>query len=359
MEADNYELEPLELWFKEHSKSGVLLPNKSKSYFTKYIAIKDYLEDEVYKYIGAATSAEDQGIYTDHSKDHFNAVIRYAGRLLNLSHRSKMPIEKQDISLNPYEVYITLVSILLHDAGNINGRAGHEKRPLKILLNMGPTVCPDQFEARPIAAIARAHGGKVVNCQGEEDKDTIRNASLNDAEEYQGATYRPKLLAALVRFSDEICEDRKRAARFIMDNNTLPEKSEIYHKYANSISNVSVDIPSKTVNIKYEITKTDVLKKYGKNDGEQYLIDEINERLEKMFSELLYCKSFMYEVVNVNRIRATVTIYDVQDDDLEMKTLKNETFELIEEGYPSQAFSFKRARPSWCGKDVKKEMLNV
>jgi len=362
VDNDNFELEPLELWFKEKCKNGNFLPSHSKAYFNQYLLIKSYLEKNVYPYIGAGTSAEDQGVYTDHSVDHFNSVIRYAGLLLGLDSTSETPIEDQKILLDPYEVYMVLTSILLHDAGNINGRRGHEKRPLKILLGLGNAVCSDRFEARPIAAIAKVHGGKVINSSGEEDKDTIRNASLNDIDYYRGVKYRPKLIAALVRFSDEICEDRSRSARFMLDSGSLPEKSEIYHKYADSISSVSVDIPSKTINIKFEITKSDVLIKFGKDDGKQYLVDEINARLEKMFSELLYCKSFMYEVVNIVRIRAIVSIYDDHDDgsdEFEMNMLKNETFELTEKGYPSKAYSFKKNRPDWIGEEVKKEVEKI
>ena len=73
----------------------------------------------IYPLIGAATSAEDQGIYTDHGPDHFDSVIRYAGKLLNLP----VVIEgNEKICISPYEVFILLVSILLHDAGNIYGR---------------------------------------------------------------------------------------------------------------------------------------------------------------------------------------------------------------------------------------------
>jgi len=360
MNSDSHKYEPLELWLQGKCKDGNNFPNKSTGYFDRYKIIKGYLNDHIYKYIGAATSAEDQGIYTDHSIDHFNSVIKYAGELLGLDVENKTPIPDQEIGLNPYEVFITLVSILLHDAGNISGRAGHEKRPLQIFMKMGEAAYYDEMEARPIAQIAQAHGGHVWTVHSPTDKDTIRNMGL-DINSANGSTrYRPQLIAALVRFSDEICETRNRAARYMIDCNIVPIQSEIYHLYANSITSVTVDLPSRTISIRYETTKSKVIKKFGKNNGKQYLIDEINCRLEKMFSELRYCKAFMYPVVMIERIRATVQIYedfnhdsDGIDDHGPLRTAK---FQLVESGYPVSGYSFEKNHPEWCGKKVRKEI---
>ena len=218
------ELEPLEEWLKSNQSKVVFFPNKKNDYFDRYWAIKKHLAENIYPWIGSGTSAEDQGLYTDHSLDHFNAVVRYAGHLLGLDSHCQEPIAEQTIGITPYETFITLVSILLHDAGNINGRRGHEKAPLKIFKGMGNALCPDKFEAVPIALIARAHGGKVLTASGESSKDTIENLKLADRDTYGNIKFRPKLIAALVRFADEICEDRSRAARYLLKSGSLPEK---------------------------------------------------------------------------------------------------------------------------------------
>ena len=161
------------------------------------------------------------------------------------------------------------------------------------------------------------------------------------------------MIAALVRFADEICEDRTRADKFLMSHDKLPKKSEIYHSYANAISSVDVDLKSKLVSIKYELNKNDVLQKKGKDEKEEYLIDEIINRLEKMYCELLYCRAFMYEVVPINQIRATITIYDNGE------VLEDKGFELVEKGYPKRDFSFSQSYPEWSGEDVKNRIMNT
>jgi len=360
MNSNNYEYEPLELWLQDKCKEGKYFPDNSTKYFDRYKVIKGFLNDHVYKFIGAATSAEDQGVYTDHSIDHFNLVIKYAGELLGLQVEGELPIQNQKIGLNPYEVFITLVSILLHDAGNVRGRAGHEKRPFKMFISMGVAAYNDEMEARTIAKVARAHGGHIGTVHSPKDKDTIRGLKLDISSAYGSTQYRPRLIAALVRFADEICETKNRASRFMIAHDCLPQQSEIYHHYANSITSVIVDLPSRNISILYETTRSNVTKKYGKNKDKQYLIDEINCRLEKMFSELRYCQTFMYEVVLIERIRATVKIYEDSDNNSDgiddHMPLRIETFELVESGYPKSGYSFKKNHPKWCGKNIRKEI---
>ena len=168
-----------------------------------------------------------------------------------------------------------------------------------------------------------------------------------------GGSFRVKWVAALPYNQWQLCcEIRTRAAKFLLSHNQVPKKSEIYHYYADSISSVDVDLGSKFVSIKYELKREDVLNKKGKGEQEEYLIDEIINRLEKMYCELLYCRAFMYEVVPINQIRATISIYD---EDIE---LEEKGFKLTEKGYPKDAFSFSASYPDWSGEQVKNRIIN-
>lgn len=335
---------PLEYYLKLHANKKHEFPTNTANYFDRYIQIKSYLGTNVYPHIGAGTSAEDGGVYTDHSIEHFNAVIKYLGKLLNI--KEKELDEKTQIILTPYETFVALVSILLHDAGNIFGRVNHEKKPFKIFQSMGDAICPDNFEALLIAKIAEVHGGKIENQLGEKTNDTI--TSLKEDDNYAGQQIRPRLIAALVRFADEICEDRTRAVTYVQKFGTLPKFSEIYHKYAASISSVDVDIPSKRISLKIEVLINDIMRTFGKGTSENiediYLIDEINLRLEKMFKELSYCKNFMFEACQVNKIRAEIIIYNN-----EMQKIENKIFELDHTGYPSDTYTLSKHYPDWCG----------
>ncbi|ODM29853.1 hypothetical protein A6779_12055 [Marinobacter adhaerens] len=356
MQLSKSNLLPIELWLQKKAEDPNLFPNSSDNHFDRYWTAKTQLEP-LYKWIGPGTSAEDNGIYTDHSIDHFNAVIKYTGFLLGLPQHVDQSNIDVELKLNPYEVYLTLVSILLHDAGNIYGRQGHEKRPAKIIQDLGPAAFPDNFEARTIAHIARVHGGKKLDAKGETTKDTISNSPLKAIDHYKGTKYRAQLIAAIVRFADEICEDRDRASQPLLISRNLPRQSEVFHQYAHSISSVEVDLQAKMINIKFELEKEDAIRTFGKGEAddiqEVYIIDEINERLEKMYCELCYCRRFFAEALSIDAIRATVIIHD------EDEPAQEETFELRERGYPSQPFKFKEEHPEWCGEKVKNSLMQL
>lgn len=322
------------------------------NFFLRYQQIKTYLETKIYPDIAAGTSSEDGGIYTDHSAKHFNEVIRYAGLLLNLD-PSSLSFPPHLSALNPYEVFITLVAILLHDAGNIHGRKEHEKKALHIFLSMGDAVCTDHFEARLICKIAQAHGGYHKLPNGDECKDTI--GPLEEQTAHAGIAIRPRLIAAIVRFADEICESRNRASSYLQKTGGLPEFSEIYHKYASSISSSTIDHQSKAVVIKYEMKVSDISQTYGSGSAkkvvQQHLTEEIFVRLEKMYKELQYCKRFMYDLVKVAEIHASLTIYSDKD----YTEVKSKRFILKEQGYPQDAPALLAQHPDWAGIELQAE----
>ncbi len=92
-----------------------------------------------------------------------------------------------------------------------------------------------------IRNIAAAHGGK--GSKG--DKDTIRKLAETDA--LLGEEIHPRILAALLRFSDELADDRSRAARFALATGQLPAKSQVYHRYANALQSWMVQVPGDAV----------------------------------------------------------------------------------------------------------------
>lgn len=338
MMVNQNELLPVERWLYDNQDKKDKFPNRSDQYFIRYINIKNWLQDQIYKHIGAATSAEDGGIYTDHGPEHFNAVINYAGKLLGLDESNS------NINIEPYEVYLLLASILLHDAGNVYGRKEHEKRPLEIINEMGALAVTDKFEGKTIADIAEVHGGKTENG----DKDTIGNKKWKDCRHYCGVNFRPNMIAALVRFADEICEDRNRAAKHLIDTESLPKSSEAFHQYAYAINCVVVDRLDKSIRLEFYIDKKNICKKFGKLNEEVYLIDEVMSRLEKMNNERIYCSRYMYEIIQLRQIKASIFIVDEYYNEL-----KTTEFKLEDKGYPSHANLLAKEYPEWVGEKLK------
>jgi hypothetical protein len=327
---DETKILPLERVFRRKAQEKSELPYPNEDYFDRYSGIVNYLRDSIYPFIdaGLAALSEDDGIYTLHGPDHFDEVVRYAGHLLGCESGSESMNQ-----LTAYELYVLLVAIRLHDAGNMFGREGHEKRAFQLLLQMGPLSGPDEFEKKFIAGIAEAHGGKTPTG----DKDTI--SQLTESKTWGCIEIKPRVLAAIVRFADEICESRPRAAKVLLVNNALPRKNEIFHKYAECIKSVKVRTIEKAVEIQFAFMVGDALRKWGKGVAihsiiDVFLIDEILDRLDKMFRERRYCARYMRGVCNVERIKASVEIFDS-----EYQTIKELEILSDEEGYPESTSS--------------------
>ena len=335
---------PLERKLIEQSVDSTSFPNDDSGYAAKYESIKTYLCDKYLDWIGSASSSD--AFFTDHGVKHINTVIKHAGMLLGLG---REPSTTYRYNLTPYETYILCVAILVHDAGNLYGREGHEQRVFKILNSVGNGLI-DGFEARYISDVAEAHGGTKNG-----SKDTIGQQSWADTKDFRGISYRPKLLAAILRFADEICEDRYRtSSALVEDTSGILCKSEVHHQYANSIDSVKYDYEGRTVRIEFRLTKEKTIKKYIFGEKEVYLMDFILERLDKMNMERLYCSRFMLEAVRVDLIRVHLEI--CSDSDTDLKTLEQVTFEMRDEGYPDLRDSLLKKHPKWNGEALHKRL---
>lgn len=346
---DETDLLPLERVFKTKADTESGLAFANEHYFDRYNGIVNHLRIRVYPSIdaGLAALSKDHGLYTLHGPDHFDEVVRNAGYLLGCETGSES-IQ----SLTAYELYVLLVAIRLHDAGNMFGREGHEKHVFKLLKDMGELSGSDNFEKRFIADISEAHGGKTVNGS----KDTI--GRLPDKRTYGIAEIRPRLLAAIVRFADEICENRLRAAEVLLENNLVQRKNEVFHKYASSIKSNKVRSDESALEMKFAFAVDDALRKWGKigTDGlieDTFLIEEIYDRMDKMFVEREYCARYMRGVCEVDRIRVNVEIFDSNS----YQTIKEIALSNEEEGYPNIASSLRQKHPD--GESLQLELMGL
>lgn len=281
----------------------------SEKYKKRYESIVDYLICKVYpevtqgamikeveKMLEEGNLKPEAIIYlTNHGKTHIDTVIQRASSLL----------QKSTCKLTPYEGYILLLAIHFHDVGNIYGRTNHEQKCKEIMSRLGVLAGEDEPEKRVIIKVASAHGGYINN-----SKDTI--SSLNVDHPVLGKRVRKRLLAAILRFADEIADDSTRASRFLFEENSIPVWSRVYHAYSISLHSVLVD--ENQIELAFEIEKDMILEKFVKHengvDEEIFLIDEIYERTMKMHRERVYCMRFLRPDFDIQKIKVTIEIYD-------------------------------------------------
>ena len=280
-----------------------------ENYYQLYINAKNCLAQKILNKTGIKVACDGEGFYTDHSIDHCDAIIKIANLCLDSVNNN---------SLSPYETYLLLISILVHDAGMIYGREDHGANCRKIGEDMPNLLPANAFERTSIYKIAGAHHGRTIFGS----KDTI--GALGEVETLNNIKFRPALIASLIRLFDEISEDHTRAAGYLLEHQQLPEESIIHHAYASSIRSVSYI--SKGIEIIYCLNKKDLENKYilmhnGVKE-EIYLFDWICKRFAKINNERQYCASYMWGFLQLEHVTAKIQVFDEELYDIKNISIK-------------------------------------
>lgn len=268
-------------------------------------AYEEFMEKNIHPVVEAGAAASGDGILTGHGARHVQTTINVAGRLI-----ADMLAE-----FNGYEIYILLLSAHLHDVGNYYGRTGHEEKIREVVDLISVEALRDEPLKMLLLDIAGAHGGELPGGNKDKISKLLPKDSCNSMK------VRPQLLAAILRFADELADDNTRTT-------VLPVliKNEIFHRYSAVLS--PVDLEGATATMKYYLSSEDVTTKYGKGRRKVLLYEEILERLEKCMKELEYCRLYSGGFIKITTLSVQINI---------MHASKPEplVFRLTLSGYPS------------------------
>lgn len=290
----------------------------------------EYLNKNVHGRVELRASLVEPGIFlTDHGPDHIRAVMARAQLLVATQtwatnpRRSEIPYES---CLSPYEVFLLLMAIHFHDVGNTYGRDGHEKRICDMMKQVAVLGDFDRFELAAIARIATCHGGNFGG-----DLDTISKLPANERAGSQ--TYRPRLIAAVLRLADELAEDRSRADNFALkDPSNLPAASLIFHKYAAALNSVQLDAANHSIDLRFQLTKADANARHQFKGDQIFLVDYIYNRSLKTYRELVYCNRFTQDLEC--KFREVAIQIDAVCQEHDFAPTKTITYRIGEIGYP-------------------------
>lgn len=297
-------------------------PN-GEDYSERYSGIKGWISRNIYDEVKAAAlfaevATKKEPIYlNNHGREHVESVISRATEFI-----------KDSCQIDAYQIYILLVAILIHDAGNIYGRKNHELMCGKIMNGIGNLAGEESAEKRIILQVAQAHGGYVDG-----SRDTI--GLLEPSVELYGRTIYQPLLAAILRFADELADDSSRASRFMLKEKLLGG-SEIFHAYSDSLKSVRID--DGVIRLQYELTRELIKNRLRGGDKKNYLIDEIFSRVVKMHMECRYCTRYIRPHARcpvADKISARIDMYEGYEVDKMIKAIADPIqFTIEEKGYP-------------------------
>ena len=261
-------------------------PDPAVDYAARITVFADVLSREVYPHMAAGALVHEGDFLTDHGQGHVRNVIKRAAEL----------VFNFGVNITPYETFILLGALYIHDIGNVLGRKSHEQKAANVFQTYCDRLSSDRVEQRLILRVARAHGGKIKG-----DKDTI-GLTLPRHEYILGKKIRLQLLAALLRLADEFADDQSRSSRFLTENGIVPEKGAVFHKYAQALDSVVLQPSERRAELSFTIASADVLRLWGKNEEQRYLLDEIFDRTVKMYDECRYCMRFLRQAPDCNAL---------------------------------------------------------
>lgn len=296
----------------------------NKDYVVIYEALKAKFDTEVHPEVKTKIlEIEKEGYYNDHGIDHIKMVIERVSRIIERSNPT-FKHEKGKFHISPYELFILLMAINLHDTGHlIASRADHAKAGKLLLAKFDSGNLLSTAEKAIIGNIAQAHGGK-------EDPIGKLDQVLNLSHE----NVRPQFLAALLRLGDELAEDETRAQNFLLQIGAIEKTSIIFHLYSASLNSVSMDGNEITLN--FYLTDKYLQKPFSKKNSKgvksQYLINEVYERTQKTLLESLYCARFLPQPCRFTKVKVKINFLKDENHGAFMSPIG---YELKENGYPT------------------------
>lgn len=320
MKLDNITLEH---WL-ENPPTESFRNNKVVDYYHNYMVIKKYLIQNVYKDVTSAANLNENGesmYYNDHGIDHVETVIDRASEL----------VKSDYCDLNAKEVYFLLCAILIHDIGNIFGRKNHEGNHHSVISHIMNDFSNDTAEQTIILEIARAHGGRTERGS----KDTI--SELHNEKHYGHEKVRTRLLSSILRFADELADEKARASHTMLNKNLLTNNpSEVFHAYSACVDSVVTNHKDNAIFVQYHIPVEYIKRKFKKLDSDCFIIDEIYQRIEKIHIENIYCQKYISKYIPISKIEINIEFINPYTNPFDSiaKTPSTIKFSIENKGYP-------------------------
>ncbi len=248
--------------------------------WTGYIALKQYLCDNVLPNI-----AKTEPNLTDHSEKHIQDVQRNIYKI----------IESRLDKFNTMEIFFLAHASLIHDIGNIFGRAGHTGTAKKIIKDL-PFSNSDI--KRISNSIAKAHGGSG---------DTI--GKLDSTIPYNNMAISSREIASIIRFADECAEGEQRCYTFGLDNSLITDAVSISHHIYSKVTSFHID--KNQINLHYHLYLEDFQTSQEFEDFLKFIFGRIN----KTNKERIYCSQYSKTVSQYNSLNITIELAEEELED--------------------------------------------
>lgn len=258
-------MDVIENFLAQYLKSK-LGDEKGQRLVTRYVTARDKLLSDILPWI-----ATQEPNLTDHGEKHVANVLENARLLLGIQDSTNSDWNL----LNPIELYLLCMTALFHDVGNLFGRNRHNHNIAQIHGAVFNGLFEEEDEKLSVIMAARAHCGTSLT---DGSKDTLKE--LGTMYVY-GKTVRLQIIAAIIRFADELAEGPQRTSNFLIENKIFSTDSIKFHDYARMVR-VNIDKQSERIALSYHINLGSC-----RGDGELSTnLTELENRLKLIYSRI-------------------------------------------------------------------------
>lgn len=278
--------------------------DKGSQLFAIYTVTRSNLVEDILPEIRAI-----QPTLTDHGPNHINNVLCNAEKLLGFD------VDK----LSGIELYCLIMAIIFHDAGNVFNRDDHQNKIAQIYEYARPAPRNLQEKNLILRAVS-AHCGEGA----EGSKDTLKD--LDEDTNLHGNHVSLRKIAAILRFADELAEGPQRTSKFIEMIGGYPDRSKVYHQYAD-ITDISIDRRLSRIALTYHISLDDNGNQIKENELLN-LLSFVYKRIIKLNEERLYARYYCDLLSIFQRISVAFNFW-VKNEPVDLGLTKIEITDLI------------------------------
>lgn len=271
----------------------------TKAMCSSYQLMKQYLNKNYYDWIQSNLP-----YFTDHGRGHIESVIHCASQLF-----SNVVRKKDDLS--SFDMFLVLSSIIWHDAGMVSKRSGHQELLAHTMKDIRELAFSHPSAFRLVDSIVKSHTGN----EGLQIPDQGYKYTFAPGKDYD--VY-PQALAGVLRFADEISENRTRVSLPLLRSGKVPEENLIFWHYAASISSSTIEPSRKRAVINFEIQSDVLFKRFPSKEFFDHcdinrsitLIEYIVCRVEKANNERIYCGRHFARYCDLRELVVRISVLD-------------------------------------------------
>ncbi len=198
-----------------------------------------------------------------------------------------------------------MLSILYHDIGMLRTRRGHAGVSAILVGEEEGTFITGPKDRDLIKAIVASHSSSESieqRCMMFEEDEIVRSHRV-----------RPRLLAALVRLSDELDEDYRRADPKLETLLGIPASSRFYWRFCQRITAIQPRRNYRDIYVSVQFDESDVLAPVRIGNRQRTFVGAFADKLEKIKNELLYCNQFLPPELNYDHLTLSVKPLPAQE----------------------------------------------